>query len=122
MSSRSLTEQLAGLSHYNIKRQDKIANLCDFVLPRFLFYGIIRSNLHDRRSKDMAISYNKLWKLLNEKKMSKVDLRQKAKIAPNTMTRLNRDEQVTLTVLNKICSALDVDIGDIMEFLPDDQD
>ena len=67
----------------------------------------------------MAISYNKLWKLLVEKKMSKADLRKAAGIAPNTMTRLRRDEEVTLTVLNKICKTLDVDIGDIMEFLSD---
>ena len=65
----------------------------------------------------MAISYNKLWKLLVDKKMSKADLRKAAGIAPNTMTRLRRDEEVTLTVLNKICKTLDVDIGDIMEFL-----
>ena len=68
----------------------------------------------------MAMSYNKLWKLLVDKKMSKADLRKAAGIAPNTMTRLRRDEEVTLTVLNKICKTLDVDIGDIMEFLPDE--
>ena len=68
----------------------------------------------------MAISYNKLWKLLVDKKMSKADLRKAAGIAPNTMTRLRRDEEVTLTVLHKICSILEVDIGDIMEFLPED--
>ena len=67
----------------------------------------------------MAISYNKLWKLLVDKKMSKADLRKAAGIAPNTMTRLRRDEEVTLTVLNKICKTLDADIGDIMEFLPE---
>lgn len=67
----------------------------------------------------MAISYNKLWKLLVDKKMSKADLRKAAGIAPNTMTRLRRDEEVTLTVLNRICSTLEVNIGDIMEFLPE---
>ena len=67
----------------------------------------------------MAISYNKLWKLLVDKKMSKADLRKAAGIAPNTMTRLRRGEGVTLAVLNKICSALEVNIGDIMEFLPE---
>ena len=66
----------------------------------------------------MAISYNKLWKLLIDKKMSKADLRKAAGIAPNTMTRLRRDEEVTLAVLNKICVTLEVDIGDIMEFIP----
>ncbi len=65
----------------------------------------------------MAISYNKLWKLLVDKKMTKADLRRAAGIAPNTMTRLNRDEEVTLAVLNKICSVLDANIGDIMDFV-----
>ena len=67
----------------------------------------------------MAISYNKLWKLLVDKKMSKADLRKAAGIAPNTMTRLRRDEEVTLPVLSKICSTLNVGIGDIMEFMPE---
>ena len=69
----------------------------------------------------MAVSYNKLWKLLVDKKMSKADLRKAAGIAPNIMTRLRRDEEVTLAVLNKICSALEVDIGDVMEFVPDSE-
>lgn len=70
----------------------------------------------------MAISYNKLWKLLIDKKMSKADLRKAAGIAPNTMTRLRRDEEVTLTVLKKICETLDADIGDIMEFVVEKQE
>ena len=69
----------------------------------------------------MAISYNKLWKLLVDRKMSKADLRKAAGIAPNTMTRLRRDEEVTLTVLNKICAVLGAGIGDIMEFLPEEK-
>lgn len=71
--------------------------------------------------REMAISYNKLWKLLVDRKMSKADLRKAAGIAPNTMTRLRRDEEVTLTVLNKICAVLGADIGDIMEFLPEEK-
>ena len=66
----------------------------------------------------MAISYNKLWKLLIDKKMSKADLRRAAGIAPNTLTKLNRDEEVSMTVLIKVCRALNVDIGEIMELLP----
>ena len=69
----------------------------------------------------MALSYNKLWKLLIDRKMSAAELRKQADIAPNTMTRLRRDEEVTLTVLHKICSTLGVDIGDIMEFLPENE-
>lgn len=68
----------------------------------------------------MAISYNKLWKLLVDRKMSKADLRKAAGVAPNTMTRLRRDEEVTLAVLNKICTALRVDIGDVMEFVAEE--
>lgn len=67
----------------------------------------------------MKISYNKLWKLLIDKKMSKADLRKEAGIAPNTMTRLRRDEEVSLSVLCKICCVVEANIGDIMEFLPD---
>ena len=69
----------------------------------------------------MAISYNKLWKLLVDKKMSKADLRRAAGIAPNTMTKLRRDEEVTLTVLNKICAALNANIGDVMDFIPEEE-
>ena len=69
----------------------------------------------------MAISYNKLRKLLVDKKMSKADLRKAAGIAPNTMTRLRRDEEVTLSVLNRICIVLDVNIGDVMEFTNDER-
>mgnify|MGYP000071445329 FL=1 len=45
----------------------------------------------------MAVSYNRLWKLLVDKKMSKADLRKASGVAPNTMTKLRRDEEVTLT-------------------------
>ena len=51
--------------------------------------------------KKMAVSYNRLWKLLVDRKMSKADLRKRAEIAPNTMTKLRRDEEVTLGVLGK---------------------
>lgn len=67
----------------------------------------------------MAISYNKLWKLLIDKKMSKADLRRAAGVAPNTMTKLRRDEEVSMAVLIKICKVLDANIGDIMDLLPD---
>ena len=64
----------------------------------------------------MTVSYNRLWKLLIDKKISKADLRRMTGISPNTMTKLNRDEEVALSVLTKICDALNVDIGDIIEY------
>lgn len=67
----------------------------------------------------MAISYKKLWKLLIDKDMTAVDLRQATGIAPNTMTKLRRDEEVSMTVLVKICTALNANIGDIMDLIPE---
>ncbi|MBQ9986515.1 MAG: helix-turn-helix transcriptional regulator [Oscillospiraceae bacterium] len=63
----------------------------------------------------MKISYNKLWKLLVDKKMSKADLRKVAEIAPNTMTKMRRDEVVSINVLLRICDKLDCNIGEIMD-------
>ena len=65
----------------------------------------------------MALSYNRMWKLLVDKKMSKADLRKAADIAPNTMTKLRRDETVNLAILGRICETLDCDFGDIMEYV-----
>ena len=70
----------------------------------------------------ITISYNKLWKLLIDRKMSRADLRRAADISPNTLTRLSRDEEVSLSILKKICSCLQVNIGDICEFVPDTDD
>ena len=68
----------------------------------------------------MAISYKKLWKLLIDKNMTAVDLRMATGIAPNTMTKLRKDEEVSLTVLVKICTALKANIGDIMDLIPEE--
>lgn len=67
---------------------------------------------------NMSISYNKLWKLLVDKKMSKADLRRAVEISPNTMTKLRRDEEVSMTVLKRICEYLECNIGDICDFIP----
>jgi DNA-binding Xre family transcriptional regulator len=68
----------------------------------------------------MSISYNKMWKLLIDKKMSKADLRKAAEIAPNTMTKLRRDEPVNLAILGRICDVLHCDFGDIIEYIRDE--
>ena len=74
------------------------------------------SKAKDMMEEHMASSYNKLWKLLIDKKMSVADMRKAADIAPNTVTRMKKDQEVTLSVLEKICDVLDVDFGDIIEF------
>ena len=67
----------------------------------------------------MAVSYNKLWKLLVDKKMSKADLRKTSGVSPNTMTKLRRDEPVILNVLDKICETHGCNYGDVMDYVPD---
>ena len=69
----------------------------------------------------MAVQYNKLWKILVDKKMSKADLRKQADISSNTMTKLRRDEIVALPILDRICETLDVDYGDIIEHVKKEQ-
>lgn len=56
-------------------------------------------------------------KLLVDRKMSKADLRKAAGLAPNTMTKLRRDEPVAMVVLDKICGTLDTDFGNIVEYV-----
>ncbi len=69
----------------------------------------------------MAVSYNRVWKLLVDKKMSKSDLRKAADIAPNTMTKLRRAETVNLAILGRVCWVLDCDFGDIIEYVNDSE-
>ena len=70
----------------------------------------------------MARSYNKLWKLMIDKKMNKTQLRTTAKISSNAMAKLGRDESVPIETLEKICVVLHCDIGDIMDFLPESEE
>jgi len=66
----------------------------------------------------MAVCYNKLWKLLIDKSMTKTQLCNKAKISTNAMAKLGRNEDVRVEVLVKICTALDCTMDDIMELIP----
>ena len=67
----------------------------------------------------MAVSYKKLWKLLIDKDIKKKDLIERAKISPATVTKMGKNGHVTTEVLLKICTALDCQIEDIVEILPD---
>lgn len=69
----------------------------------------------------MSVSYKKLWIVLAEKEMSRAELRKKAEIAPNTMTKLGRNEYVAMPILDKICKTLGTDYGDIMEYIPENE-
>ena len=67
----------------------------------------------------MAVSYKKLWKLLIDKDMKKKDLRSLTGISTTTMSRLSKDENVSTEILAKICTVLNCEVGDIMEFIPE---
>ena len=67
----------------------------------------------------MAVSYDKLWKLLIDKKMNKTQLCEKAKISTNAMARLGRNEDVRVEVLTRICLELGCSMDEILEILPE---
>ena len=69
----------------------------------------------------MAISYKKLWKVLIDRDLKKKDLCAAAGISHTSMAKLGKNENVTTDVLLKICHALNCDIGDIMEIIPDNK-
>jgi len=70
----------------------------------------------------MKVSYKKLWKVLIDKDMKKKDLQVAAGISWTSVTKLSRDETVGMEVLIKICKALDCNIGDIMDLIPEEGD
>lgn len=63
----------------------------------------------------MRISYKKLWVMLIERDITRVQLRKDLNLATGTMTKLNKGEEVALSVLLRICAYLNCDIGDICE-------
>lgn len=70
----------------------------------------------------MAVSYKKLWKILIDKDMKKKDLCAAAGISHASMAKLGKNENVTTDVLVKICSALQCNIGDIVDFFPESEE
>ena len=70
---------------------------------------------------NMAVSYNKLWKLLIDKEMKKVDLRDQAGLTTNVLAKLGKNEHVSTQSLEKICRILECEVGDILEFIPNEK-
>lgn len=66
----------------------------------------------------MAVCYNRLWKLLIDKRMTRTQLCKKAKVSTNAIAKMGRDEDVRVEVLARICEALDCSIEDIIELIP----
>lgn len=72
--------------------------------------------------KNMAISYNGLWKMLIDRNMFKKDLATELNISSATMAKMGKGESVSMDVLARICSYMDCDIGDIMSFEKTDRE
>lgn len=66
----------------------------------------------------MEVSYKKLWKILIDKDMKKGDLQSKAGISWASVTKMSKGENVSMDVLMKVCKYLECNIGDIMDFIP----
>ena len=63
------------------------------------------------------INYKKLWVKIAENEMSRAEFRKKVEISPNTLTKLNQNENVSLEIIVKICEFLNCDIGDVCEIV-----
>ena len=68
----------------------------------------------------MAANYSKLWKLLIDRKINKTTLREMSGISTGTLAKLGKNEYVSTEVLDKICSALDCEVGDVIELTKKD--
>lgn len=67
----------------------------------------------------MNVNYNRLWKMLIDKKMKKSELQKQAQISGNIITRLNKDDFVSMETIAKICDVLECGVDDILEFTKD---
>ena len=74
------------------------------------------------RGGSLSISYKKLWHILLDKDLKKKDLAEMAGVSTYTINKLNRNENVTVEVLAKICRALDCTMDDILEVLDDENE
>ena len=89
---------------------DIYVNLC-YNIKYICFYEVIV----------LAVSYNKLWKLLIDKGMNKQELRLAAGVSTSVIAKLSKGQSVTTDILLKICNALDCDFADIMERVNSEQ-
>lgn len=65
----------------------------------------------------MALSYNKLWKILIDKNMNKIQLKGAIGIGPGTLSKLSKNQRVSMEVLEKICKELNCNFGDIVDYI-----
>lgn len=91
----------------------------DIIKPRMRYKKTAR---FERLKTTMAMNYDKLWKLLIDKKMNRTDLHEQAHVSTNAIATMGKDGDVSTKVLDKICKTLDCQIHDIVDYVPDDDD
>ena len=69
----------------------------------------------------MSVSYDKLWKLLIDKKLKRTELKELSGISFNVLAKMGKNEFVSMESLMKICATLNCNIGDIMDFIPESE-
>ena len=82
-------------------------------------YAIMKMNSTTNGDFVMPVSYDKLWKILIDKKMNRTDLKDAAGISFNVLAKMGRNEYISMDSLEKICCALDCNIGDIIDIIAD---
>ncbi len=68
----------------------------------------------------MAVTYEKLWKLLKEKGMKKIELQRKAGISGNILARMGRNEYISMESVEKMCRILHCGVDDVLDFINED--
>ena len=85
-------------------------------------YNVLQESvLTSTKGNIMAVNYNPLWHLLIEKGMKKKDLRELTGISTNTLAKLGKNQDVSTSIIAKICTALDCKVEDVMEFVPENK-
>lgn len=102
----------------------KLTKIDEFVLKFELTYVIIESINYNLYTGGiiMRVNYRRLWHQCVEKDISKHQLIELAEVSPSTLTRLNKNEIVSLSVLLKFCKVLHCDVGDVVEATPISED
>ncbi len=68
----------------------------------------------------MSFSYNRLWKILIDKNMMKTELQEAVGISATTLAKMGKNEPISLKTIGRICKTLKCDVGDIVEYVDDE--
>jgi putative transcriptional regulator len=103
----------------NAQKKKIIARSRRYLLPSDKHYAIIATSATTMEDDNMAISYKPLWKLLIDRNMKKKDLVAVAGISQSSVSKMGRGENINTETLNRICTALNCGVADVMEVIPD---